>query len=173
SGMTLTPTVGINGGYRLLAAERPRMFDDPRVEAFFPWARPTTGGSAAGLDVQRRMVSDMAGTARRVVDAGGRVIAGTDSPINPMGLSLHAELEAYVRYGGMSPFEALRSATAWAGEALGYPGVLGVVREGALADLLVVDGDVLRDVTRAREVETVVRGGRVFQAAALLSPVER
>ena len=169
SGMTLTPTVGIYGAYPLLAAEDPSLLDDPRVEAFFPWAPEAVRARApADLELARRLAEAMAALPRRVVAAGGRVVMGTDAPINPSGVSYLAEMEALVRYGKMSPAEVLRAATSEAAAALGYEGRLGVVAPGALADLVVLDADPLEDIRATRRVRTVIAGGRVHEVASLL-----
>ena len=167
SGMTITPTVGIYGAYGLLTAEDPTIFDDPRVATFFPWA-PDAARPPANLALARRLVEDMSSLPRRVLDAGGRVVVGTDAPINPPGLSLQAEMEALVRYGGMRPIDVLRATTSESALALGYEGVLGVVAPGALADLVVVGGDPLADIRATREVQVVLHGGRVYDMERLL-----
>ena len=167
SGMTITPTVGIYGAYGLLAAEDPSLFDDARVEAFFPRAAELAR-QPADLDAARRPVRDMASLPRRVVDAGGRVVVGTDAPINPPGISLLAEMEALVRYGRMRSVDVLRATTSASGEALGYRGRLGVVAPGAIADLIVIGDDPTRDIRALRDLRVVIHGGRIQDAAALL-----
>ena len=167
SGMTLTPTIGIYGAYGLLTAEDPSLFDDPRVDAFFPWA-PGAARPPEDLELARRLVEDMASLPRRVVAAGGRVVVGTDAPINPPGLGLLAEMEAMVRYGKMRAVDVLRAATSESASALGYEGRLGVVAPGAFADLIVVGGDPIRDIRATRDVRTVIQGGRVHDMQALL-----
>ncbi|MYC53530.1 MAG: amidohydrolase family protein [Gammaproteobacteria bacterium] len=167
SGMTLTPTVGIYGGYGLLAAERPDLLYDPRVEAFSPDA-PASARIPPDLALARRMVERMSSLPRRVLEGGGRVIMGTDSPIIPRGLSLHAEMEILVRYGRMRPVDVLRATTSESGEALGYEGRLGVVAPGAFADLIVLDEDPLRDIAATRSVHTVILGGAVHTLEELL-----
>ncbi|MCY4646925.1 MAG: amidohydrolase family protein [Gammaproteobacteria bacterium] len=167
SGMTLTPTVGIYGGYGLLAAETPDLFDDPRVDAFFP-AAAAGARIPPDLELARRMVERMSSLPRRVHEGGGRVIMGTDSPIIPRGLSLHAEMEILVRYGRMRPVDVLRATTSASGEALGYEGLLGVVAPGALADLIVLDEDPLQDIAATRSVRTVILGGAVYTTEELL-----
>lgn len=167
SGMTITPTVGIYGAYGLLTLEDPSLFDDPRVEAFFPWA-PDAARAPADLAVARRLVEDMASLPQRVLAAGGRVVVGTDAPINPPGLGLQAEMEALVRYGGMRAVDVLRATTSVSAEALGYAGVLGTVEPGALADLVVIGGDPLSDIRAVREVRVVVQAGRVYEMERLL-----
>ena len=171
SGMTLTPTIGIYGAYGLLAAENPALFDDPRVDAFFPEAR-ADAPSPADLELARRLVERMASLPRRVLEGGGRIVVGTDSPINPRGLSLHAELEALVRYGRMRPVDVLRATTSESARALGYENRLGVVAPGALADLIVLDEDPLRDITATRTVGTVILGGAVYAVEDLLQRPE-
>ena len=167
SGMTLTPTVGIYGGYGLLAAEAPDFFEDPRVDVFFPDAR-AGARIPPDLELARRMVERMSSLPRRVLEGGGRIVVGTDSPIIPRGLSLHAEMEILVRYGRMRPVDVLRATTSESGEALGYENRLGVVAPGAFADLIVLDEDPLRDIAATRSVRTVILGGAVYTVEELL-----
>ena len=167
SGMTITPTIGIYGAYGLLVAEDPSLFDDERVEAFFPWA-PQRVRRLEDLEAARRPVRDMASLPRRVLAAGGRVVVGTDAPINPPGISLLAEMEAMVRYGEMRPVDVLRATTSVSGEDLGYGGRLGVVAPGAFADLIVIGDDPTRDIRALRDLQVVIQGGRVHEAGALL-----
>jgi imidazolonepropionase-like amidohydrolase len=167
SGMTLTPTVGIYGAYQLLAADSPTMFDDPRVQIFFPWA-PQAAGVPDDMGTTRFLVENMASMARRVVEAGGTVIIGTDSPIIPQGFSYHAEMEALVKYGGMQPIDVLRSGTSLAAAALGYEDSLGRVAPGYYADLVVLNQNPLDDIRATRTTRIVVKDGRVFELRELL-----
>ena len=167
SGMTLTPTIGIYGGYGLLAAETPDLFDDPRVAAFLPNA-PASARIPPDLELARRLVERMASLPRRVLEGGGRILMGTDSPLIPRGLSLHAEMEALVRYGRLRPVDVLRATTSESGEALGYENRLGVVAPGAFADLIILDRDPLRDIAATRSVRTVILGGTVYAVEELL-----
>ncbi len=169
SGMTLTPTIGIYGAFALLARDDPAIFADARVDAFFPGAAEEAR-AAPDVERTRGLVEAMASLPRRVVEAGGRVVAGTDAPIVPPGLGFVAELEAMVRYGGMEPLDVLRSATLESGRALGYPGLLGVVEPGAFADLIVVDGDPIEDVRALRDVRLVIQGGVARDVESLLRP---
>jgi imidazolonepropionase-like amidohydrolase len=67
-------------------------------------------------------------------------------PHNPIGRNAR-DLEWFVTQLGFSPAEALVAATKWGGEIMGMGDELGLVKEGYLADLLLVDGDPTRDVT--------------------------
>mgnify|MGYP000615070292 CR=1 FL=1 len=107
SGMTITPTVGIYGAYGMVAFDDPGLFDDDRVRTFVPWA-PEAARRPGDPDVMRALVRDMSSLGRRVVEAGGTVVVGTDSPIIPQGLSLVAEMQALVDYtivGGRIVFQ--------------------------------------------------------------------
>ncbi|GAA1181042.1 amidohydrolase family protein [Ornithinimicrobium humiphilum] len=93
------------------------------------------------------------------LDAGGRPVAGSDAPMNGLefGASLLHELELMVE-AGASPRQALRAATSTAAEVL-RSDEIGVIEEGRPADLLVVDGDPLTDITAVKQVLLVLRDG--------------
>ncbi len=78
---------------------------------------------------------------------GIRVLPGGDYgfPYTPHG-TYARDLSLFVKVLGFSPMETLVAATRLGGELMGRPGELGVVQEGALADLLLVDGDPLADI---------------------------
>lgn len=77
---------------------------------------------------------------------GMRVVVGGDYgfTITPMGQNAR-DIGHFVKFFGYSPAEALKCATAVGGDLMGHKGELGVIRPGALADLLLVDGDPLAD----------------------------
>lgn len=95
---------------------------------------------------------------------GGRILAGTD--ITPWGFSLHGEIEL-LHQAGLTTYQALRTATANASEFVGQPGDWGVVREGARADLVLLDRNPLEDISATRSISAVVMGGRVLDRTAL------
>lgn len=101
-------------------------------------------------------------------EAGVPIGAGTDTPIGYAvpGYSLHSELEMLVR-AGLSPLEALRSATLRPAEFFGLEGELGTVEPGRLADLVLLSANPLDDITHTRSVEAVVTRGRLLDRAAL------
>jgi imidazolonepropionase-like amidohydrolase len=93
--------------------------------------------------------------------AGVRILAGTDTPnayVFP-GSSLHDELELLVK-AGLTPIQALQAATIRPAEYLGMPGRLGSIAPGKLADLVLLGGDPLDDISNTRRVEAVVLNGR-------------
>jgi imidazolonepropionase-like amidohydrolase len=94
------------------------------------------------------------------------VIAGTDAPINPYGLTLLLELEHYVR-GGLSPAEAIRTATAVPAAAMGLAD-LGTIERGKLADLVIVDGNPLANISDIRRTRQVMKDGVLYDLETLL-----
>lgn len=102
--------------------------------------------------------------------AGVTIAAGTDAG-NPgvfHGLALRRELALLVE-AGMTPLEALVSGTRAAADVLGRPD-LGRIEAGALADLVVVDGDPLTDIRALGRVWRVYRAGRPLDRGALALP---
>ena len=106
-------------------------------------------------------------TLKAIVAGGRTIVAGTDSPIVPYGLGLHVELEAYV-HAGLTPFQALQTATVNAAQALGVGDELGTIEPGKLADLTFLGGDPLLDIRNTRDVKRVMQGGRMFAVTDLV-----
>ncbi len=80
-------------------------------------------------------------------DAGVKLLCGDDYGAIGLPHGRYAdELEFYVKEAGIAPLDVLRWATANGAELMGRSHELGSVREGFLADLLVVDGDPLGDI---------------------------
>src|SRR5262249_62302822 len=98
---------------------------------------------------------------KAIAAGGGRILAGTDAPIDPYGLGLHVELESYV-HAGLTPFQALQTATVNAAQALGLDGQLGTIEPGKIADLTLVGGNPLEDIRNTRDVRHTIKGGRVY-----------
>lgn len=173
SKMTLTPTLGIQGAYQLALARDPSRLDDVRFRSLFPAgvirAAEQQAKSIAPreFDARAAVLRPARDTIRRVVQGGGIVIAGTDSPINPYALAYHTELELFAE-SGLTPFEVLQTATLRAAEALGEASNLGSIEAGKLADLVIVGGDPLADVRNARNVRTVIKNGEVHTLESLL-----
>jgi imidazolonepropionase-like amidohydrolase len=99
---------------------------------------------------------------RKALKAGVKIAFGTDMGGIPWSEPIAQEFPYEVALG-MTPMQAIQSATSRAAELLGMEGRIGVVREGAYADLVAVRGDPLADVARLAEVEFVMKGGKVFK----------
>lgn len=98
---------------------------------------------------------------REAVKAGAKVVYGTDSGVYPHGEN-GKQFYWMVKYG-MTPAEAIRSATTLAAEALGKEKILGQIKPGFAADIIAVDGDPLSDVKVLEDVSFVMKGGDVYK----------
>jgi imidazolonepropionase-like amidohydrolase len=96
----------------------------------------------------------------RAREAGVRIAAGSDTPSPHLapGPAVHTELELLVR-SGLTPLQAIESATATAADLLGHPSEFGTLRGGARADLVVLTDDPVADIRNTRSVERVLLGG--------------
>ncbi len=96
--------------------------------------------------------------------AGVKIAFGTDAGGFPWTeINQAQEFEHEVRLG-MSPLEAIKSATTAAAELLGLQGKIGAIAPGAYADLVAVSGDPLKDVTALSKVDFVMKGGEVVRS---------
>ena len=98
------------------------------------------------------------------IEAGAVMGMGTDSgtPMNFHTEALWREIKSHVDLG-MSPQRAISASTRVNAGILGRGADLGTVEAGKLADIIVVKGDPLFNITALADVETVVKGGRIFK----------
>jgi len=99
---------------------------------------------------------------RRAYEAGATLVYGTDVAIYPHGMQ--AMQFPYMVEWGMTPMEAIRSATSVAARYLDWEDRVGAVEPGLYGDLIAVKGDPLEDIGILEHVEAVVKGGLVFKA---------
>ena len=160
---TIAPTLVVGGGFLDVLLRYPNLDDLPQYAAFYSEADRRTLRALAGLAGRKRSLFDagLANSRRAVRDlaaSGARIIAGTDAPIFPYGLSLVAELRE-LKDAGLPGAAVLRSATADAAAAIGAGDQLGRIAPGLLADLLIVDGDPLADPMELTRLEMVFSNG--------------
>jgi imidazolonepropionase-like amidohydrolase len=101
--------------------------------------------------------------------SGVKIMAGTDLgvPLVYPGFSLHDELHHLVEKVGMTPMEALLSATRLPSEFMGLGDSLGTVTEGKIADLILLDANPLEDITNTMKIDSVIVGGLLYEQAEL------
>jgi predicted amidohydrolase YtcJ len=100
--------------------------------------------------------------------AGILLLAGTDVgvPLQVPGISLHVELERLVE-AGLTPLEALQTATLNPARVLNMTDSLGTVEAGKLADLVLLDADPLADIRNTQKIRAVLANGRLYRRAEL------
>lgn len=103
-------------------------------------------------------------TFARAHKAGVNIAFGTDSGVSEHGRN--AEEFVYMVEAGMTPIDALLSATVNAAELLGVSETLGTLEEGKLADIIAVKGNPLDDITKLQRLEFIMKDGMVYKQPA-------
>jgi len=159
-----------------LEAARERVFVGPALgitynlsQAAGQWG--VTAERAAGFQRELEASVDVIGKLRK---RGVRVLPGGDYgfPYTPHG-TYARDLWLFVKVLGFSAAETLVAATRLGGELMGRPGELGVIRPGALADLLLVDGDPLADIAVLQDraaLRMIMKDGALHKAPPLSEP---
>ena len=152
----------------------PALLATPEMKYLAPWVRESwgidvnpykarLGTQGAALTKSLAFQKKLAKELHRV---GVRIMTGTDA-MNPgvvPGYSEHEELRHLIELG-FTPFEAIRAATRYPAEFLTQTGEFGTVAVGKRADLLLLDGNPLQDITRiARPLGVMARGRWMPQA---------
>ncbi|AJW98476.1 amidohydrolase family protein [Burkholderia gladioli pv. gladioli] len=162
-----TPTLF---GLESMLADSPAwLYSDRRLKTLFKPDDLSALQHAADSEPGRYipMVASQVQAIDTMMRAGVRIVTGSDFPIVAPGISLHLNLRAMVRYG-MTPVDALRTATSVSGSAL-HPN-LGTLRPGALADVVFVSGDPTSCIDDAANVEAVMVGGEYRTLDELIEP---
>jgi hypothetical protein len=186
NGTWQTPTLAILSGF---AHERDQEFvNDPR-RRYLPkaWTENWDPSvvyylrdlSPAGYEVLHQRIRMLLTRYKTLVGdmhrAGVSLLAGTDTnPINPLfpGWSLHEELALLVECG-LTPMEALQTATLNPARYFGVLNELGTIEAGKAADLVLLDADPLEDIHNTQKIEAVVMRGRYYSRRDLDAMLER
>jgi imidazolonepropionase-like amidohydrolase len=120
------------------------------------------GRAAEGAPVWLRMVQIHEETFHRAMKAGVKIAFGTDAGGFDWKTNPAKEFSWMVKFG-MTPAQAIRSATAAAAELLGEKDSLGTIENGKLADIVAVPGDPLTDISVMEKVDFVAKGGVVYK----------
>ncbi|GAA1809910.1 amidohydrolase family protein [Planosporangium flavigriseum] len=160
-------------GANTLLREDTSLVTDRRVTTLYPsWEYASlqaaaTAAKTTDQTVARENLARQVAQITAMIRGGGRVITGTDSPIAFNAISVHLNLRAMVKYG-LTPYEALTTATRVPGEFLAEP--VGQIRPGSYADLAVLAGNPLEDINQAANVRQVMANGELHTVDELLAP---
>ena len=114
-------------------------------------------------DAYREAFPAMLRLLKALHDGGVTIIPGTDALA---GYTLHRELDLYVR-AGIPAAEVLRMATLTSAEVMGVNKDRGAIAAGKLADLILIDGDPLKNMRDLDKITTVIKGGTLYDPAAI------
>ena len=164
TGLMITPTATLMSGYGVYAARYPQYLNEPRSQTFLD-------------QLQRNDLTQMLASPRVVLgeernksvlksiktmhDSGANLSAGTDSPFIPYGISQLFELIMF-EDAGLTPYEAIRTGTIKAAELMGVDKSLGTLEIGKVADMVVLDGDPLKNITDIFNVVATIKDGHVY-----------
>jgi len=119
-------------------------------------------GWRKGVDPEPARIRAKRASFKRALDAGVTICNGSDAGVFAHGDNAR-ELELLVDYG-MTPLQAMRTATSVTAKVLRMEDRIGAIREGLLADLVAVEGDPTRSIRDARNVRWVMKAGTVVRA---------
>lgn len=165
SGRTLTPTNF--GALNVFLARHPEFREDPRLALYPDWARRSVAGAEDLPAAMRSLAAGQLAGLKALHDAGTLIAAGTDTMIAP---NLHAEMASYVD-AGLTPFQALQTATSNAAHALNLDA--GTLEPGKLADVVLIEGDPRKDIAATYRVQQVVTNGRAYTVPELIAMAAR
>ena len=163
---------GLPTGWSRFELQARRLFADPFLMAYYPAARAQTilwnyldppDLQPNVVETRRRGYQNALRFHRMLVEAGGRVLIGTDGGNFALpGLGVHHEMQVFADDMGLTPAQIIQAATRWPAETMRVQDRLGAVEAGKLADLLIVDADPLQDVRNLQRIFAVVAAGALL-----------
>ncbi|MFA6248803.1 MAG: amidohydrolase family protein [Mucilaginibacter sp.] len=124
----------------------------------------TYGEDSATVAKIAPMLGSMKMIVKKLYDAGVPIVAGTDMGFP--GFSVARELELYVE-AGLTPAQALKTGTITPAEVMGLGKQTGSIATGKNADIIIVDGDPLTNISNVRNVKVVIKAGKVYDPGTL------
>lgn len=125
------------------------------------WSSQTKELTQEEIEIGKRIQEKYADMILRMRRAGVKLLAGTDLPVTKGDPVLHQELSLLVA-AGMTPMEALQTATRNPAEFLGKLDSLGTVEQGKIANLVLLEADPLQDIANTKKISAVILRGKVL-----------
>jgi imidazolonepropionase-like amidohydrolase len=123
-----------------------------------------TGQDSTGAKKFKPLYESMVIIVKKLHDAGVTIVAGTDQGFP--GFSVARELELYVQ-AGLTPADAIQTATITPARVMNVDKTTGSIEEGKRADIIIVDGDPLKNIRDIRNVTTVIKGEHIYDPGKL------
>ncbi len=138
------------------------------------WREQVAEKKEARMDLTK-MLAERVRDLREMHQAGVTLLPGTDAGVLLIfpGFSLHDELRLMVEQVGLTPMEAIVSATRRPAEFLGLAQSLGTIERGKIADLVLLDANPLDHISAMQRIAGVAVGGRFFSKAELQQMLAR
>lgn len=173
SGMWVISTTFSQAPYK----DDPGMATDLRQGIAPPWENRRLRAAVAGAESadQTPALQHLKDEEITVADdfrKGGLILAGTDSPLDIPATSLHTNLRAQVKFG-LEPWQALETVTYLPAKAYGLTKDLGTLEPGKLADLIITDGDPLKNIDDVAKVQCVMKNGFLWSVSEIAAPFAR
>lgn len=168
-GLVVIPTAAMFDGWQRYTDD-PSLLDQPALSAVLsdrerslfssPQMIEAFKSDAAWNDTVRRLGEHL----KEFHDAGGVIVAGTDTgnPYRFAGFALHEELAFYVA-SGLTPREALATATINAARFMDAEGEWGAIQQGLAADMIILAENPLTDISNTLAIADVIQAGRIVQ----------
>jgi len=162
---------GFSKNWARVQRETREVFTDPDLLAYYPEyaildlyehiQSPEEYLSAEQIRVRSAGFANHVRFLKAYVDAGGKIVAASDITQTAPGIGVHEEMAVFVEDVGLTPMQAIQSATKWVAEGFRQPDV-GSVETGKLADIVILTADPLQNILNTRTVETVIKDGKVI-----------
>jgi hypothetical protein len=147
------------------------MFSDPALMAYYPAARAQAlmanyvnpaPARPNVIEANRKGYENALRFHRMLIEAGGRVLIGTDGGnFSLPGLGVHHEMQVFRDDMKLPAMQVIQAATRWPAEAMRVQNQVGTIEVGKLADLLIVDEDPLQNIGNLQKIAVVIADGKV------------
>jgi hypothetical protein len=172
SGMSITNTPFFGVQYLPKINGQPAV-DDLRLRSLLsPWQYLVAEQQYAEGPLSPALLRSLQGWAiadRQILNAGGRLLAGTDNPIGMGNFGMVVAISV-MAHSGLSNYQVLRAATVEPAEEMGVSNQLGTIQPGMIADIDIIHGNPLQNIETIANDDYVMQNGQLFTPQELIGP---